>query len=129
MNPQTITRAQLDQVVIDWRAARAERLELQKMVAKVEELEQQLKQLIIDTIVEQKFEGAVINGRVTCVTEKVIPTCEDRAALEGYIFEHKALDLLQFKLSSKAVELRQADGIVIPGIGSMVKYELSDKKV
>jgi len=127
-SPEEITRQELDQVVLDWRAARAERLELQKMVDKVEELETQLKTLIIDAMNAQKFEGVIVGGRSTSVTEKHIPICEDRAAFEAYIFEHHALDLLQFRVATKAVELRQADGIVVPGIGSMVKYDISDKK-
>jgi hypothetical protein len=128
-SPATVTRTELDEVVAQWRDARAARLELQKQVDKIQELESQLKQFIIDSVHAQKFEGLVFGGRVTTVTEKETRIVTDKEALLGYIFEHKAIDLLQFRLAPKAVALREADGIEVPGVGVMTSFDLSDKKL
>jgi hypothetical protein len=127
--PETITRAELDTMVRNWREAKAARLELQKQVDKIEDLEKTLKQFIMDAIDAQRFEGLVSDGRVTRVTTKVIPICNDPSATWDYIFEHKATDLVSFRLSTKAAELRMADGIAIPGVSTIEKQDLSDKKV
>lgn len=128
-SPATVTRAELDEIVVQWREARAARLDLQKQVNTIEELEKQLKQFIIDSVHAQKFEGLVMEGRVTTVTEKETKIVTDKEALLGYIFEHKAIDLLQFRLAPKAVALREADGIEVPGVGTMTSFDLSDKKL
>jgi len=126
--PETVTRNELDEMVCNWREAKAARLELQKQVDKIEELEKVLKQFIMDAIQAQKFEGLVSDGRVTRITTKVIPVCNNPAATWEYIFEHHATDLVSFRLSTKAAELRMADGIAIPGVSTIEKYDLSDKK-
>ena len=51
------------------------------------------------------------------IERKVKPYIADFTALEGYIVEHRATDLLQKRLTESAVKLRWDDGIVIPGIG------------
>ena len=127
--PETITRAELDQVVKDWRAARAERSDLQKMVDKAKELEDQLKTLIIDAIQAQGFEGVVVDNRITQVTEKKILTIENAQELEKFIFDNHALDILTLRVSKEAVEARRAEGIEVPGLGEITQYNISDKKV
>jgi hypothetical protein len=67
--PETVTRNELDEMVCNWREAKAARLELQKQVDKIEELEKVLKQFIMDAIQAQKFEGLVSDGRVTGVQQ------------------------------------------------------------
>lgn len=128
MTPETVTRAELDEIVTNWRDAKAARLEVQKQVDKIENLEKTLKNFIMDAIHAQQFEGLVSDGRVTRVTSKVVPICNDPAATWRYIFEHEATDLISFRLSTKAAELRMADGIAIPGVTTIERYDLSDNK-
>jgi hypothetical protein len=64
--------------------------------------------------------------RVT-VTEKPKPYISDFSALEGYIREHGALDLLQKRLTESAVKLRWEDGVQIPGVGVMIEQKLTIK--
>jgi hypothetical protein len=52
------------------------------------------------------------------------PYISDFAALEGYIREHGALDLLQKRLTESAVKLRWEDNIQIPGVGLMTEQKL-----
>ena len=126
--PETVTRAQLDGKVREWRALKAKRLSMQKEVDAVEELEKEAKEFIMEAIQLQQFEGIVADGRVTALTTKDIPVCDNPSATWEYIFEHKATDLVSFKLSTKAAELRMADGITIPGVSTIEKHDLSDKK-
>jgi hypothetical protein len=51
----------------------------------------------------------------------------DFGALEGYIREHGALDLLQRRLTESAVKLRWDDGIQIPGVGIETEQKLQLK--
>jgi hypothetical protein len=55
---------------------------------------------------------------------KVKPYISDYTALEGYIREHGALDLLQKRLTESAVKLRWDDGVAIPGVGVIEEEKL-----
>lgn len=52
------------------------------------------------------------------------PYISDWNALQGYIKEHDATDLLQKRLTESAVKLRWDDGIAIPGVGVETKDKL-----
>jgi len=127
-NPETCSRAELDEITLAWRQAKADRLAFQKQLELLQELENTLKQSILDVCTAQKMEGIVVGGRITSVTTKSTPICNDQSALSAYILEHQALDLLQFRISTKAAQLRIDDGIELPGVTLMDKLELSDKK-
>lgn len=66
------------------------------------------------------------DGRAV-ITEKQKPFISDYSALEGYIKEHGALDLLQKRLTESAVKLRWEDGIQIPGVGIETEQKLQLK--
>jgi hypothetical protein len=59
------------------------------------------------------------------IKEKQKPYISDFTALEGYIVEHGALDLLQKRLTENAVKLRWEDGIAIPGVGVVTEQKLN----
>ena len=56
------------------------------------------------------------------------PVLVDYSKLEAYIIEHKALDLLQKRLTPTAVRLRWEDGIAIPGVDKYEAQKLSYKE-
>lgn len=58
------------------------------------------------------------------IVRKQKPFISDWAALDGYIREHDATDLLQKRLTESAVKLRWEDGIAIPGVGIMDEEKL-----
>lgn len=68
------------------------------------------------------------DGVVTAsIVTKLKPYIVDYGALESYIVEHKALDLLQKRLTESAVKLRWDDGINIPGVGVSEEQKLTIK--
>ena len=59
------------------------------------------------------------------IKEVEMPTPKDWPAIWEYIKENNAFDLLQKRLSSKAVQERWDQEIVIPGIETFTKVSLS----
>lgn len=126
--PRTeITRAGLDKLVSAWRKAREKRLAAEKKIEPLKNEEALLKEMVMDVLLAQQFDGAVVGGRVTSLTSKDIMVADDPAALSAYILESKQLDLLQFRISPKAIQERLDAGITVPGIGTVKKYDLSDR--
>lgn len=66
-------------------------------------------------------------GASATIVTKDKPYIADYSALEGYIVEHRAIDLLQKRLTESAVKLRWEDGIQIPGVGVMTEQKLQLK--
>jgi hypothetical protein len=128
VQPIDAPRAMLEEITLKWRDARAKRLDAQKVVDELERQEKEYKEYLVSAFLEQKFEGFVVGNRITTVTSKDIHIAEDRAAVEAWVLDNKALEVLQFRLSETAIKEREANGIVIPGIGIMKKFDLSDKK-
>ena len=126
--PEAASREEVEQAVKVWRETRALRLEQEKVADETKKLETSAKDFIISAMIAQKWEGIVIGDRLTKVSTKTVPTVEDRQALCDYIIENKALDLLQFRLATGALKERAEAGVVVPGIGSVDVYDLSDKK-
>jgi len=68
------------------------------------------------------------DGLITArIDTKQKPYIVDYGALEQYIVENKALDLLQKRLTESAVKLRWDDGIHIPGVGMSEEQKLTIK--
>lgn len=61
------------------------------------------------------------------IVVKQKPYISDFSALEEYIVEHRATDLLQKRLTESAVKLRWEDGIAIPGVGLAEEEKLQLK--
>lgn len=122
-------REQIEAAVAQWRALRTERLAQEKVVAKLKEEELATKTWILDTMKAQQHEGVIIGGRVTGPSKREVHTVVDKEALINYIYEHSAIDLLQFRLSESAVNVREGDGLVVPGVDTVEVYDLFDRKV
>ena len=58
------------------------------------------------------------------IVTKQKPYISDWTALNEYIKEHDATDLLQKRLTESAVKLRWDDDIQIPGVGMVVEEKL-----
>lgn len=58
------------------------------------------------------------------IVTKDKPYIVDYSALETYIVENRAIDLLQKRLTESAVKLRWDDGIAVPGVGVMTEQKL-----
>lgn len=126
--PIEATRVQTEEVIQLWRAKRAERLAADKVVEALKKDESAMKSWLISVFLAQKFEGMVIDGRITGVNPKEVHVVEDREALITYIYDHEAIDLLQFRLSDGAAFAREEDGETVPGLRKEEVYDLFDRK-
>lgn len=126
--PETATREEITAKVIEWRNKRAERLAADKVAEALKKEESELKQFLISAMLKQKYEGLVVDGRITGASTKEQPVVTDRETLERYILDNRMLSLLQFRLSSATVKEMEAEGVSIPGVGKEPVYDLFDRK-
>lgn len=109
---------------------REERLARQKEVDEIEKREKELRQELIDTLVEAKTASGVsgLHVRVTLV-EKTVPQVEDWAALQAHIKDSGDFDLLQRRVNDAAVRERWKAHVAVPGVGTFMKTDLSVNKL
>ena len=125
---RALTRAEIEAKVAEWRITREKRIHADKQANLLKEQETELKFRIIHEMNAQKFEGIVLDGRITGVKEKTQPVVEDRPALVDFIYNNKAIHLLQFRLSAPAVKELEESGIEVPGVGTETLYDLFDRQ-
>lgn len=126
--PAEATRQQTEQTIKDWRAKRAERLAADKVAEALKKDESAMKSWLISVFNVQKFEGMVIDGRITGVNPHDVHVVEDKIAFINYIYENEAIDMLQFRLSDGAIFEREEAGDEIPGVRKEEVYDLFDRK-
>lgn len=119
----------IEQSVLDWRAAREKRLAADKVAQAAKDVETALRDAIIDAMQASGSEGCVVDSRVTSVTFTEVPIVEDRTLVEKFILDHRALDLLQFRVSSSALRERTEAGVEVPGCHWGRSFSLSDRKL
>lgn len=94
---------------------------LRRDVAVVEEaisvLKQHIYQLLGEPQVSCSCQGIHVNIHQT-------PKIENYQALEAYIYEKRAIDLLQKRLTESAVKFRWDDGQIIPGVKAVQSFKL-----
>ncbi len=127
-NPEEAPRDVVERAITEWREIREARLAQDKIADGLKKEETQLKDFIIEAMRSQCYEGVVVGNRITQVRVKPVPTVADRATLESFIYDNKALELLQFRVSSAAIAERVEAGQTIPGIEYIDSFDLSDKK-
>ena len=121
-------RSEIETAIRSWRVTKEQRLELDRESAKIKKGETELKQSIMDALVENEIEGIVCDGRVTDLMPRDVAKCTDVALFSSFIYENEALHLLSFNLSQTAIREMEASGIVVPGIEHITVFELGDRK-
>ena len=108
---------------------REKRYQIQKDVEALQSIEAMCSERLISELPKSKAEG--ITGKVATaqIVTKEVPTVKDWAKLHAYILRNKALDLLERRISSKAVEMRWNNRKKIPGVDpfTVVKVSLTAK--
>jgi len=127
--PSEAERGAVEATIKAWRLQRAERLARQKEVDALQKEETAMKSWLINVFATQHYEGMVIDQRFTGLTEREVHSVTDREALQKFILETEALDILQFRISDSAIFDREAAGIVVPGVEIVITNDLSDRKV
>jgi hypothetical protein len=128
ISPEEATRTTVEQAILEWRAQREKRLEADKVAEGLKKQETALKNWIISVLRSQLYEGIIIDGKATGLSTKEVPVCEDRSALTQYILDNRAIELLEFRLSKKAVEDYVEAGHEVPGINFIEVYDLFNRK-
>lgn len=127
-DPTTATREEVTKAVGEWRRLREERLAADKIAEALKKEENVQKQFILSALIAQKYEGIVLDGRITGVSDKDQPVVKDRQAFEKFVLKKKALHLLQFRLSTAAVREMQEAGVDVPGVENETIHDLFDRK-
>lgn len=117
-----------ERTIVKWRAMRAKRLELKRLMEAAQEAETAFKSYAIEVFRAQKLEGVLIDGRITGLNTKPVATVSDKEALVRFIKETNDLSLLQFRLSTSTVDEYKEQGLKVPGTEYIDVYDLSDKK-
>lgn len=126
--PLDADRYMAERVIQAWRDKRDDRLAADKVAARLKEQEVAMKQWLIAVFQEQKFEGMVIDQRITGLSEREVHEVENREEFVNYLIENRALDMLQFRISDPAIFAREDAGIKIPGVAIRTVYDLFDRK-
>lgn len=117
-------------IVDEYYAAREERYELQRKADKMKKSEEELKELIIESLRKSKGTTGVA-GRLASAQlvkkEKVI--VEDWDDVVKFVKKHNAFDLFQRRLSDEAVKVRWEQGVAIPGVNKLKLDDLSISKL
>lgn len=120
-----LNATQLADLADSYAKARDERLVKQKELAKYEETERDLKNQLIQKMVDA--EVPIIGGSYATVTCKAkdVPTAEDWPTIHQFMKDNDAMDLMQKRLHEGAVKERWDDEVEIPGVGHYTVHKLS----
>lgn len=113
-----------------YKEANLARLALAKQVEDLESTERALKQILINHFLASKTRAVSgNNGYVVSLKTKEQPVAKDWLAIQAFIKENDAWDLMQRRLSDSAIAARWAEGIQVTGVESLDVYSLSVKKL
>lgn len=105
------------------------RLSMEKEVEAVKAFENAVKTNIIDNLSKSDDTGAAgLRYRAQIVTKRK-PQAADWPAIQAYIIQNHAFDLLQRRLSDKAVVDRWEAGEIVPGVEAVNTVDVSITKV
>ena len=104
------------------------RLAMQKEVDAVKKRENELRDHIIDNLSVSDDTGAVGKKYIAQIKPEDKPTVNDWEEFYDFIFDQDRPDLLQKRLSEKAIQEMWEDGKEVPGIGKFIAKKLSVTK-
>lgn len=127
-DPASASREEVEKAIVEWRSYREQRLEADRAARRVKDCEDAFKSFILEAFKQQNLEGMLIDGRLTGLTTRSVPTVSDKEKLIEHIKNTGELDLLQFRLSAPAVEARTENGASVPGTDYIDVYDVFDRK-
>ena len=110
-------------------AIREERYAADKVAAKLRVQEAILADYLVEKLPSDNATGIAGKLARVHVETKPIPTVDNWDAFYKYVLKNKAFDLLQRRLSDKAISERWEQGKVIPGVNRFNKPVLRCSKV
>lgn len=121
--------ADLKELVDSYKTTRDRRLAEQKLVDKIKEGEDFLKNKILEILRDSK--APVMGGTTHQCTRKVSnePFAEDWELIHAHIVDTGDWDLMQKRLGEAAVKLRWDEGEEVPGVGAFPVEKLGLTKL
>ena len=104
---------------------RAKRLKLQREVDELEAQEKLLKLNIIEQLHELDLDGGKGEIATAAITRKTKSLVLDWSIVWDYIFDNRAPELMQKRISETAWAERRESGILIPGTEALELEDLS----
>ena len=77
-DPREAKREEVEAAIVEWRTTREARLAAEKVASKIKENEDMVKSWLLDVFIKQRYEGMVIDGRITGLTTRDVPVVGDR---------------------------------------------------
>ncbi|HET6455341.1 MAG TPA: hypothetical protein VFI02_13135 [Armatimonadota bacterium] len=105
------------------------RLAMQKHVDNVKARETEVREHIIDNLSKSLDSGAAGLRYRAQIVMKEHPSLKDWDAFTSYVAANRRFDLLQKRLSDKAVMDLMDDGVVVPGVEKFNAKEVSITKI
>lgn len=104
------------------------RLSADKTAALLKEVEVDAKQALIIAMQEAKAENVVGTNKLFTLKQKEQPIIDNWEKLAEHILTTGDLSLIQRRISTTAAAEQMAAGETIPGVGTMVVFEISRGK-
>ena len=114
--------------VDDYRDTREVRLAMQKEVDAVEAREKELRDHLIANLTDDMTGIAGKKFRAQRI-KKEVPSAKDWVLIRDYVVENDRFDLLQRRLSDKAVQDLWEAGEEVPGVERFTKIDVSVTKI
>jgi hypothetical protein len=112
-----------------YKEVQTHRLAMQKETDAVKARESEIKEHIINNLSKSEDTGAAgLKYRAQIVTKEV-PRIDDWGVMTSWIRKHDRFDLLQKRLSDKAVMDLAADGQNVPGVAFVLVPDVSITKI
>ncbi len=105
------------------------RLAMQKHVDAVKAREKEVKDFIIDNLSKSDDTGAAGRKYRAQIVSKEVPTLKDWDAFTAFVVAHSRFDLLQKRLSDKAVKDLWEDGAEVDGVEKFNAIDVSITKI
>ena len=105
------------------------RLAMQKQVDAVEAREKEIRDHIINNLSKSPDTGAAGKKYRAQIKQTTVPTAKDWDKIRAFMVENDRFDLMQKRLSNKAIEALWEEGVEVPGVDKFNKIDVSITKI
>ena len=119
----------LEQRVAALATLRAERDAFAATLREAEDRVSTMQAEVLNSLIDAGVESIRTGNATVSVKRTTVPTVEDWPAFDAYVLKHKALDLLQRRVTVSAWRERVEAGKVVPGVVAFEKTDLNWRTV
>jgi len=104
---------------------REERRELNEQIRSINQDLEALKLAIIEKLDDSKLDMGRGHLATAAIQERVVPTLKDFESFERFVYRHKALHLMETRISAKAFREMLEERGEVPGVEPFTRRDLS----